>query len=343
MGDIPRSREALEECLALRRQLFQDVKNNYPLAVSLNNLGVVLKTLLLHSQAEECLRESLRLRLVLYGDPAVDINEDSDNRRRNYHPAICHAWQTLGVLLVSMARYREAREYLEHALDARKLLFGDVHADVAITLHSLADLCMCEKRYGDAGKLLHEAIDVRVALYGEKSPLVLATMRKLWRLTAGVGAARSSTQDEKKTPQDFEERILFGSEQETEVFLRIKANILTMDSASGGEGGGADHPRSLDSPPLTPFDAPAGHTESPTTSAACAQNDLGSAHTALLDLVMNAFEEDRDSNAAAQFLKFEAVRKAQVELNRLSRSNLSGQYSNVEGTDAYLGSVNIFQ
>ena len=361
IGNIPLSREALEECLALRRKLFEGVENKYPIAVSLNNLGVVLKALLMHSQAEECLRESLLIRLTLHGDPTVDINDDMDNKDNNYHPLIAFAWHSLGVLLISMAKYREARVYLEHALAARKISLGDVHADVANTLHSLADLCLCEKRYGEASSLLHEVVDIRVSLYGESSPLVLATMRKLWLLSLDSTMTANNPQQQEggqtprsqssstDTPHQHTGKILFGSEQESEVFSRIKARIYRMDSnPSISDEVSPSSPGSLpQSIAPTPGTDPSGKVTytpdelvvperdtdpDPDPDAdAGAEVNLAAAHMALLDMVMNSFEEDHESNTAAQFLKFEAVRKAQMELNKLTQSQKSSQYSNIEG------------
>lgn len=332
VGNIPCCRDALEESLSLRRQLFEGVDNKYPVAISLNNLGIVLKAMLLYAQAEAYLRESLLIRMTLYGDPNVDINEDMDNKDKNYHPLIALGWNTLGGLLTSMAKYLEARKYLEHALSARKLLFGEVHADVANTLHNLADLSICEKRYGDASSLLHQVVDIRIALYGETNPLVVATVRKLWLLSIDSSDLKGKSLDtDRHETREHSGKILFGSEQESEVFLRIKAKILRMDSNHSLPDDIADVENNAEDSRDTLNDSLNANITNEELTNPQDGVDISETQTSLLDMVMNAFEEDEDSNSAAQFLKFEAVRKAQFELNKLSQSQKSGQYADIEG------------
>ena len=306
VDDMTMSKQSLSECLTLQRDMFDGVENKIAIAVTLNNLGLVMKRLLCHSQSEKYMRESLMIRQTIYGDAAVDM-EDTVMIEKNYHPVIACAWFSLGNLLIAMARYREARTYLEHCLAARKLLDGNIHAGVANSLHSLADLCICERRFGEASTLLREVIDIRAALYGDQSPFVLASMQKLWLLDS---QSLSGVVNE-SIPSTHEGKILFGSAQETEVFERVKMKFLRAH--------------------MIPSKTASTVTEHDETFLNDDEESSGHEDISVLDKLMNAFEDSKGRNAAAQYLKYEAARRARTEHSNLTKSRKSNKYSNVEG------------
>jgi tetratricopeptide (TPR) repeat protein len=166
-GSFNQARSYLEECLKIRRKINENSGDDYLVATVLNNLGLVLKNMLMYTDAEELLRESLAIRMNLYG------------ASNSQHPAIATAHYTLGILLLAIGRFHNARESLQKSLQARSISFGEVHPLIANTLNALAELAFAEGRQGEATVLMKQAVDMRTILYGSGSAVVVANLHRL--------------------------------------------------------------------------------------------------------------------------------------------------------------------
>lgn len=180
------AREYVEGCLLIRRKVSEQSGDKSSVAISLNNKALVLKSMLMYSEAEECARESLLIRREIH-----EVVNPS-------HPSIGTGCNTLGTLLIAMGRQQEAREYLDKALRIRRDNYGNVHISVANTLNSLAELSFGDGRYGEAANLMQQVVDIRSAIYGESSGVVVANLTRLmsiYRITGNeTDAARVEAQ-----------------------------------------------------------------------------------------------------------------------------------------------------
>jgi tetratricopeptide (TPR) repeat protein len=183
-GNFPQAKEYIDECLAIRRKISEKSGDKNFIAISLNNKGLLLKSMLLYSEAEESLRESLSLRREMH---------ESFNPS---HPSIATGYNTLGTLLMSMRRQQEAREYLDKALRIRRDNHGSIHVSVANTLNSMAELSFGDGRYGEAASLLQQVVDMRSALYGESSAIVVANLSRLVTIHRTTGNETEATRVE---------------------------------------------------------------------------------------------------------------------------------------------------
>ena len=232
-GDYPQSREYLDQCLAIRRKIYKVSGDKNFVAISLNNKGLVLKTMLMHSEAEEVLRESLAIRREMYAglDPQ--------------HPSIATGYNTLGTLLMAMGRYQEARECLEKALAARQKNHGEVHVSIANTLNSLSELSFMEGRLGEAASLMQKVVDMRSSLAGVGSSVVIANLSRLITMHRAIGNEVEAAKAEVQL-SCVSEGSVNASANAISLALVMDAfeededsttHFLKMDAAGGGSGG----------------------------------------------------------------------------------------------------------
>jgi tetratricopeptide (TPR) repeat protein/tRNA A-37 threonylcarbamoyl transferase component Bud32 len=86
---------------------------------------------------------------------------------------------TMGNAYRSLGLYADARPLLETALDVRRTLFGEVHADVAESLNSLARLLFDSGEMDVAEPVFREALAQRRKLLGDEHPDTLESMNNL--------------------------------------------------------------------------------------------------------------------------------------------------------------------
>jgi serine/threonine-protein kinase len=79
---------------------------------------------------------------------------------------------TLGAVYRSLGHYEEAELMLREALEMRRRLLGEEHADIAASLHSLAILSFIKGDYEEAEALCREALEMNRRLLGGEHPCV---------------------------------------------------------------------------------------------------------------------------------------------------------------------------
>jgi serine/threonine protein kinase/tetratricopeptide (TPR) repeat protein len=82
--------------------------------------------------------------------------------------------RTIGAVYVELGRYAEGEPLLQSALETRRRLLGDGHADVGQTLSDLAAVYKNQSKYEESEKTIREAIRIRGKILGEDDPLVAA-------------------------------------------------------------------------------------------------------------------------------------------------------------------------
>ncbi len=86
---------------------------------------------------------------------------------------------TVGTTYLALGHYAQAEPQLRAALDIRRLLHGDTHADVAASLDNLASLFSAQGRHSDQESLLREALGIQRRLHGDRHVDVASTMQSL--------------------------------------------------------------------------------------------------------------------------------------------------------------------
>lgn len=160
----------LRSALELRRC---ELGEEHPdVALSLNELAVLLSAKGDKPAAEIVYREALALRRRLFGDKHLDVALSLNN---------------LGVLLKDMGRYVEAEPLFREALSLRRELLGAEHPHVAITLNNLGTLLRSKGDYGEAEFLLREALELRRRVLGDEHLDTATSLNDLAWLLSDVG------------------------------------------------------------------------------------------------------------------------------------------------------------
>jgi tetratricopeptide (TPR) repeat protein len=226
-GSFSQSRTSLEECLKIkkRNQSQFSMSDKSEITMLLNNLGLVLKGLLMYSDSEEILKESLNLRLELYSKP--------QHHQQQQHVSIATAYYTLGRLLLSMQRFTEAKDYLLKSQVIREVAYTRVHPFVANTYHSLSEVAQSLGDFKEAENLMNEVIEIRTQLYGESHLLVIGSLYRLqtlYKLT-------SNEIELQKLDEKFESFEMKPTEDDSSTALLMCLDGFE-DTSAGAEGGG---------------------------------------------------------------------------------------------------------
>ncbi len=88
-------------------------------------------------------------------------------------------YATIGTTYKVLARYDEAGLHLREALQTRRELFGDHHADVAASKTHLASLLHAEGGYEESEQMFREALRTQQELFGCEHATVAATQHEL--------------------------------------------------------------------------------------------------------------------------------------------------------------------
>jgi tetratricopeptide (TPR) repeat protein len=68
--------------------------------------------------------------------------------------------EALAQLYFSQGRYLAARLFYQRALEIRQQHFGSTHPETALSLASLADLCVAQEHLNEAEPLYAQALDI---------------------------------------------------------------------------------------------------------------------------------------------------------------------------------------
>jgi tetratricopeptide (TPR) repeat protein len=119
--------------------------NHKDIAISLNNLGIVLQAKGEYAEAGRFYQESLRLRRQLWG---------------RQHRDVAVALSNLGTLLEDMEKLGEAEVLYREALAIRQRLLGEAHLDTLVSMEHLAAVLNALERRPEAEALVQEALEL---------------------------------------------------------------------------------------------------------------------------------------------------------------------------------------
>ena len=147
------------EALEIRQRLAESNPVAYAssMAVSCNNLGLLLWTTNRMEEAEGCYRKALEIRRRLI-----------EKRPDFYAPGLARSCNSLGLLLFDMGRIDEAEDYYREALEIRQRLAKKdaktYEPDLATTYNNLGNLLTNSNRIDEAEECYHQALEIRVRL-----------------------------------------------------------------------------------------------------------------------------------------------------------------------------------
>ncbi len=162
LGLYDESIPLLEQALELRKSLLGEA--HIDLALSLNNLAIVMKDKGEYDAAEPLYRESLDMRRRLLGNDHSDVSESLND---------------LALLLSNKGEYETAAKLYRESLEIIRRLFGNEHPDVATGLNNLGLTLRELGDYDEAENLHREALAMRRRLLGNDHPRVASSINNL--------------------------------------------------------------------------------------------------------------------------------------------------------------------
>ena len=211
-GDYRGARPLLERALRVREQVLG--VEHPDTAMSLNNLGQLLKDMGELVDARPLLERALRIREQVLGaehphtaqslnnlggllksmgdlagarpllERALAINEQVLGAE---HPDTATSLNNLGLLLKDMRNRVRARLLLERALRIREQVLGAEHPDTAMSLNNLAGLLQDMGDLAGARPLYEQALRIREQVLGKHHPYTKITQKNLEGLKRAVG------------------------------------------------------------------------------------------------------------------------------------------------------------
>ena len=97
-------------------------------------------------------------------------------------------YQTLGSIYQKLGDFDQADALLRSALDRRRALFGDTHAEVGKSLVALGQLRDAQAKYDEAERLIRQGRDMSRALLGPADPVVAKATTALGQVLENRGA-----------------------------------------------------------------------------------------------------------------------------------------------------------
>ncbi len=161
-------REAETIIRATRHEMHPDLANN------LHNLASMLHSIGEDAEAELHYREALAIGRASLGE----------------HPRVADTMDNLATVLRD--RGDEAERLLREALAIRRGLFGEQHADVAVSLSRLGTLFGLRGDLAGAEPFHREALAIRRTALGEEHPRVATTRGALGETLIGLGRYREA-------------------------------------------------------------------------------------------------------------------------------------------------------
>jgi tetratricopeptide (TPR) repeat protein/CHAT domain-containing protein len=152
-GQFVQALDLASQARDLARRVLGDDHPYY--AASLNNLGLLYKSVANYAAAEPLLREALAIRREVLGEEHSDFTTSLNN---------------LGNLYRAMGNYAAAEPLLRQALEIDKRLLGEDHPDYATDLNSLAELYRSMGNYAGGEPLYHQVLKIRRHAQGEEHP-----------------------------------------------------------------------------------------------------------------------------------------------------------------------------
>ncbi len=165
-GDLDGAASIYRQVLAVEEKKYDGDNRPQPeVAITLNNLALVLREQKNLVESEEMLRKVLKFGKEHYGET---------------HPKVAITLNNLGVLLGNQEKFGESEAMLREALTFGMEYYGDKHPRVAETLNNLALILSEQEGKLDEAIQKHEQVlAIEVKLYGEEAEDVLERQRTL--------------------------------------------------------------------------------------------------------------------------------------------------------------------
>ncbi len=105
-----------------------------------------------YSTAEAYFIDSLKLKIILFGEEHVETGE---------------GYQNLGVVYRNLGKFNESEDFLNKSLKIKKINLGEKHPEVAAVYHNLGTLYWNKGDFFKAKEFLEKSLDLKKAIYGE--------------------------------------------------------------------------------------------------------------------------------------------------------------------------------
>jgi len=184
VGDLAKTEARLRELLALKRRIY--TAPHEAIAKTLRDLAVVVLRAEKYAEAESLMNEALDMQRKVFGGDHREIAEtyneraeimiaqsrfveaESDFRagvaiceRTKIEEEVCaNLHNNFGMALYRQNQFAEAKVEIEKALAERRVLHGNDHPDVAISLSTLSNVAAKRGDYAEAERLAAESLAI---------------------------------------------------------------------------------------------------------------------------------------------------------------------------------------
>jgi CHAT domain-containing protein/Tfp pilus assembly protein PilF len=159
-----------KQALAINKEVLGE---KHPVtALSLNNLGLLLRSIGDYAGARPYYEQALAIRKEVLGEK---------------HPATATSLNNLGFLLNAMGDYPAARPYYEQALAINQEVLGEKHPDTANSLNSLGFLLQARGDYAGAKPYFKQALAIYKEVLGDQHPDTARSLNNLGSLFSDMG------------------------------------------------------------------------------------------------------------------------------------------------------------
>ncbi|MEA5448860.1 tetratricopeptide repeat protein [Leptolyngbya sp. CCNP1308] len=162
---------------ALHRREQQLGADHPDVAISLNNLALLYKSMGRYGEAEPLYERSLAIDEQVYGKDHLEVAADLNN---------------LAALYDSMGRYEEAEPLYERSLAIDEQVYGKDHLEVAADLNNLAALYDSMGRYEEAEPLYERSLAIWEQQLGADHLSVATSLNNLATLYKAMGRYREA-------------------------------------------------------------------------------------------------------------------------------------------------------
>ncbi len=151
----------------------------WPLAKLLNGLGIVLREMSRHDEAESLFREALDIYRAELGDE---------------HSQTLGCLHNIAVVMADRGEVSEAEAIVREVLDTSRRLLGNNHPDTLLALNAVAASAFNRGDYAAAETLLEEILQTARRIWGPASPEVSGYMYNLGHLRSVAGEFAAAEQ-----------------------------------------------------------------------------------------------------------------------------------------------------
>jgi tetratricopeptide (TPR) repeat protein len=141
-------------------------------AASINNLGVLYKTMGDYKSAEHYYKQALEIRKKALGEE---------------HPDIASSLNNLGNLYKTIGDYKSAEPLYKQSLEIKKKVLGEEHPSYASSLNNLGNLYKTIGDYKSAEPLYKQSLEISRKVLGEEHPSYATSLNSLGSLYHSMG------------------------------------------------------------------------------------------------------------------------------------------------------------